>query len=178
MHVVGGEGGGQVNNGSQHVSLALAADVDLGSTPGFHRGWQSLYRWVSQHGPPRPVCVCVCTHPGLTFEHGADPPDPQAALTCKLAEGEFHEEEWDPTEDEHDEVGEHEGSWWAGRGLAQGRLWGIPPSSCSEPDSRTFAIGWASRRVCHALGWSLSLRHTAHGLFFNLTEVPRKSALS
>ena len=59
MHVVGGEGRGQVNNGSQHVSLALATEVDLGSTPGFHRGWQSLYRWVSQHGPPRPVCVYV-----------------------------------------------------------------------------------------------------------------------
>ena len=44
-----------------------------------------------------------------------------------------------PTEDKIDEEGDHEVSWWAGRGLAQGRLWGIPPSSCSEPNSRTFA---------------------------------------
>lgn len=49
-----------------------------------------------------------------------------------------------PTEDKIDEEGDHEVSCWAGRGLAQGRLWGIPPSSCSEPDSRTFAIDWAS----------------------------------
>ena len=44
MPVVGGEDGGQVNNGSQHGSLALAIDVGLRSAPGFHRGWQSLYR--------------------------------------------------------------------------------------------------------------------------------------
>ena len=60
MHGVGGEGGGQVNNGSQHVSPALPGDVGLRSTPRFHSGWQCLYRWVSQHGPQRPVCVCVC----------------------------------------------------------------------------------------------------------------------
>ena len=60
------------------------------------------------------VCLCMCERvpcPGLTFEHGADPPDPQAPLACKLAEGELHEEEGDPAEDEHDEVGEHEGAW-------------------------------------------------------------------
>ena len=44
MPLVGGGGEGQVNNGSQHGSLALAIDVGLGSTRGFHRGWQSLYR--------------------------------------------------------------------------------------------------------------------------------------
>lgn len=88
----------------------------------------------------QPLCVCVmnmCTHmhkhkdiyvhvhaphQGLTFEHGTDPPDPQAALACKLAEGELHEEERDPAEDQHDEVGEHEGAWHAGRGQAQGGL--------------------------------------------------------
>ena len=59
MRVVGGEGGGQVNHGSQHVPLALASDVNLGSTPMFHRGWQSLYRWVSQHSPQGPVSMCV-----------------------------------------------------------------------------------------------------------------------
>jgi hypothetical protein len=73
-------------------------------------------------------CVCVCgrggerererdrdreniVHPGLTFEHGADPPDPQAALACELTKGELHEEKRDPTEYQHDEVGEHEGTW-------------------------------------------------------------------
>ena len=79
----------------------------------------------SAQPPGARVYVCV-PHPGLTFEHGADPPDPQAALTCKLAEGEFHEEDRDPTEGDHDEVGDQEGSWWAGRGLAQGQLWGKP----------------------------------------------------
>lgn len=76
---------------------------------------------------PQGLCVCVCAracvrapHPGLTFEHGADPPDPQATLTCKLAKGELHEEKRDPAEYQHDEVGEHEGTWQTRRGLAQG----------------------------------------------------------
>lgn len=47
----------------------------------------------------------------LTFEHGADPPDAKAALAGKLPKGEFHEEEGDAAEHEHDEVGEHEGTW-------------------------------------------------------------------
>ena len=82
---------------------------------------------MGESAQPPGACVYVCVpHPGLTFEHGADPPDPQAALTCKLAEGEFHEEDRDPTEGDHDEVGDQEGSWWAGRGLAQGQLWGKP----------------------------------------------------
>lgn len=108
----------------------------LGSAP---RGCSCLYRWTSQW-PPRAcmhtcasgVCVCMHTcasgvhvpHQNLTFEHGADPPDPQAALACKLAEGKLHEEERNPAEDQHDEVGEHEGSWHrgGGGGRAQGRL--------------------------------------------------------
>ena len=44
----------------------------------------SLYTDGGVSTAPRGLCVCV-PHPGLTFEHGADPPDPQAALTCKLA---------------------------------------------------------------------------------------------
>ena len=139
MHVVGGEGGGQVNNGSQHVSLALAIDVGLRSTPRFHRGWQCLYRRVSQHGPQRPMCACL-SHPGLTFEHGADPPEPQAALTCKLAKGEFHEEEGDPAEDEHDEVGEHEGSWWAGEGWLRAGFGGSHPLPAQNPTAEPLQL--------------------------------------
>lgn len=80
----------------------------------------------------RGVYVCVCAracapHPGLTFEHGADPPDPQAPLTCKLAEGELHEEEGDPAEDEHDKVGEHEGAWREGEGGLRGGSGGSHP---------------------------------------------------
>lgn len=44
----------------------------------------------------------------LTFEHGANLPDAEAALAGKLSKREFHEEERDPTEHQHDEVGEHE----------------------------------------------------------------------
>lgn len=91
----------------------------LGSAPGLQRSLQCLYRWVGL--PSLKACVCVCApHPGLTFEHGADPPDPQATLTCKLAKGELHEEKRDPAEYQHDEVGEHEGTWQTRRGLAQG----------------------------------------------------------
>lgn len=87
------------------------------------------------------MCVCVwggggVPHPGLTFEHGADPPDPQAALTCKLAEGELHEEERDPAEYQHDEVGEHEGAWQAGKGLAQGGLGGSHPLPAENPTAK------------------------------------------
>lgn len=46
----------------------------------------------------------------LTFEHRADPPDPQASLAGELSEGELQEEQRDPTEHKHYEVGEHEGS--------------------------------------------------------------------
>lgn len=49
----------------------------------------------------------------LTFEHGADPPDAEAALAGELPEGELHEEERDAAEHQHDEVGEHEGTWQA-----------------------------------------------------------------
>ena len=97
----------------------------------------------SARPPEARVCVCV-PHPGLTFEHGADPPDPQAALTCKLAEGEFHEEDGDPAEDEHDEVGDQEGSWWAGRGLAQGWLWGNPT---------LFLLRTRQQNLCNWLGF-------------------------
>lgn len=95
--------------------------LSLGSALSLHRGCSCLYRWTSWR-PPRAcmhACasgVCMYAHvrlwcaSALTFEHGADPPDPQAALACKLAEGELHEEERNPTEDQHDEVREHEGA--------------------------------------------------------------------
>ena len=47
----------------------------------------------------------------LTFKHGANLPDTQATLASKLSKGEFHEEEGDPTEHQHDEIGEHESTW-------------------------------------------------------------------
>lgn len=124
---------------SQHASMALAIDGGLGVSSRLHRSGQCLYRWVSWHGPQRPVCVCV-PHPALTFEHGADPPDPQAALTCKLAEGELHEEERDPAEDQHDEVGEHEGAWQAGRGLAQGGLGRPHPLPAQNPTAKCLCL--------------------------------------
>lgn len=46
----------------------------------------------------------------LTFEHGADLPDSQAAQTGELAKGQLQEEEWDAAEHQHDEVGQHEGT--------------------------------------------------------------------
>lgn len=44
---------------------------------------------------------CWC----LTFEHGADLPDSQAAQTGELAKGQLQEEERDAAEHQHDEVG-------------------------------------------------------------------------
>lgn len=41
-------------------------------TSGLHPGSIGLAvfgRWVSQHSPQGPMCMCV-PHPGLTFEHG------------------------------------------------------------------------------------------------------------
>lgn len=46
----------------------------------------------------------------LTFEHGADLPDSQAAQTGELTKGQLQEEEGDAAEHQHDEVGEHEGT--------------------------------------------------------------------
>lgn len=40
----------------------------------------------------------------LTFEHGADLPDSQAAQTGELAKGQLQEEEGDAAEHQHDEV--------------------------------------------------------------------------
>lgn len=40
----------------------------------------------------------------LTFEHGADLPDSQAALAGKLAKGQLEEEERNAAEHQHDEV--------------------------------------------------------------------------
>ena len=51
------------------------------------------------------------THVALTFEHWADPaPDWDAAAALVLSEGELHVEEGQPAEDEHDEVGDEEGT--------------------------------------------------------------------
>lgn len=63
----------------------------------------------------RPVLECAGGDGQLlTFEHGADPPDAEATLTGELPEGELHEEEGDAAKHQHDEVGEHEGTWRAG----------------------------------------------------------------
>lgn len=119
-------------HGSQHVSMALAIDVRHGLSIKAPQGLAVFAQMGESAQPPLArVCVCVhahasAPHPGLTFEHGADPPDPQAALTCKLAEGQLHEEERDPAEYQHDEVGKHEGSWQAGEGWLRGRRGSLP----------------------------------------------------
>lgn len=52
-----------------------------------------------------------CLKAKLTFEHGADLPDAQAAQASKLTKGKLKEKQGDATEHQHDEVREHEGPW-------------------------------------------------------------------
>lgn len=51
------------------------------------------------------------THTQLTFKHGADLPDSQTSKAGKLTKGQLEEEERNPTEHQHDEVRQHEGTW-------------------------------------------------------------------
>lgn len=79
------------------------------------QGTRKVCRGRTAHRGLCPVPACA-SGDGLllTFEHGADPPDAEAALAGELPKRKLHEEEGDAAEHQHDEVGEHEGTWQAG----------------------------------------------------------------
>lgn len=115
--------------------------------------------------------VCVYPIQGSPLNMGLILQDPQAALTCKLG---FKESSMKKTGIPQKVTMMKDQKLLVGRKRAGlGRLWGIPPFPAQDPTAEPGLPGG-----CHALDWSLSLRHTAHGLVLNLTGSPRKSALS